>query len=274
MKIIDLINKQNSDIVYNIITFPDGEIHIKFTEEINRKEDYVIKCRVTNANELFILLQVGNILNNNQVEFAIDIYYLMSMRMDRIISFNEAYSLKLVADLINSLNASSVRIFHAHSDKTLKLINNAVDMEQFYNKTVMPDINKYDTICFPDAGAYKRYQNQINFFGKNTIVLKKRRNLDTGAIEGIEIDKENSSIYYDIKNILVTDDLCDAGGTFLGAHKVLTDNFNCDNIDIFVRHMVNPIGIDNLCKTYNNVYFTQSYNDWGNGYSNINYIDI
>jgi hypothetical protein len=90
MRTIDLHNRAASDVQYNIITFPDGEVHIKL-DDIDRKEEYNIVCRICNANDLFLLMQVGNILNNNQVEFTIDIMYLMSMRMDRIISFNEAY---------------------------------------------------------------------------------------------------------------------------------------------------------------------------------------
>ena len=156
MRTIDLHNRAASDVQYNIITFPDGELHIKL-DDIDRKEEYNIVCRICNANDLFLLMQVGNILNNNQVDFTIDIMYLMSMRMDRIISFNEAYSLKLVADMINSLRARSVRVFHAHSNKTLKLLNNSVDYETYYNHVVYPHIIKYDVICFPDAGAYKRY---------------------------------------------------------------------------------------------------------------------
>lgn len=35
-------------------------------------------------------------------------------------------------------------------------------------------------------------------------------------------------------------------------------------IDIFVTHMVNPKGIENLSKTFRHVYFTNSYKDWNN----------
>lgn len=273
MRTIDLHNSAASDVQYNIITFPDGELHIKL-DDIDRKEEYNIVCRICNANDLFLLMQVGNILNNNQVEFTIDIMYLMSMRMDRIISFNEAYSLKLVADMINSLRAKSVRVFHAHSNKTLKLLNNSVDYETYYNHVVYPHIIKYDVICFPDAGAYKRYvlendRKSVNDDDTDIIVLKKKRNLDTGIIEGMEVDTKYSTVsvnnYYsrrDNVRILVTDDLCDAGGTFLGALNILQQMYDNASIDIFVRHLVNPKGVENLSKVYNTVYTTNSYKDW------------
>jgi ribose-phosphate pyrophosphokinase len=276
MKVINLIDQQHGNVLYTIGTFPDGEPFFKFTEDIDRKETYNVICRVSNPTELFRLLQVGNILNNNQVEFSIDIFYLMSMRMDRIITFNEPFSLKLVADMINTLNAQSVRIFHPHSDKALKLINNAVDMEEYYDNVVFPPLSvSFDTfdnlagICFPDAGAYKRYceDNFASVWEQGLIVLKKKRNLNTGEIEGIEIDTERSKNLENVdpqttSTFIVFDDLCDAGGTFLGAHKVIKEKYPNTKIDIFIRHAVNKVGINRLASVYDHVYITDSYADW------------
>ena len=66
MQRLNLIKKELSDIDYNIVTFPDGEVHIKL-EDINRKEPIEVHCRVTNAEDLFILAQVGDIINRQGV---------------------------------------------------------------------------------------------------------------------------------------------------------------------------------------------------------------
>lgn len=97
MKVLNLIRPEKSDIKFKIITFPDGEPHIKL-KGINRKDKVIVVCRITSPKDLFILLQIGDILNRHEVTFALHIYYLMSMRMDRVISFNETYS--FVAKLI------------------------------------------------------------------------------------------------------------------------------------------------------------------------------
>lgn len=34
------------------------------------------------------------------------------------------------------------------------------------------------------------------------------------------------------------------------------------SLSIFVTHMVNPRGIENLSKTFDHVWFTNSYKDW------------
>ena len=73
---------------YRVIQFPDGEPHI-ILENIDRKDDLSVTCRVCNPTDLFILMQVGDILNRQGVSFILHITYLMSMRMDRVMSYDE-----------------------------------------------------------------------------------------------------------------------------------------------------------------------------------------
>lgn len=54
MQKLNLCNPEKSDISYSISRFPDGEVQIKLGE-INRKEPVEVHCRITNAEELFIL---------------------------------------------------------------------------------------------------------------------------------------------------------------------------------------------------------------------------
>lgn len=46
------------------------------------------------------------------------------------------------------------------------------------------------------------------------------------------------------------------------------------DISIFVTHMVNRKGIENLAKTFNKVYFTNSYRTWDNLPDNVIQIEI
>ena len=117
MKRIDLINISKSDVKFEVTVFPDGEPHVKFLEDIDRKDEYEVFCRITNPSELFVLMQVGDILNRQGVVFKLVITYLMSQRMDRVVNFTEAFSLKIVADMINSLGAKDVYIFEAEVEE-------------------------------------------------------------------------------------------------------------------------------------------------------------
>ena len=276
-KTINLAYRALSDIKYDVYKFPDGETHIKFTEELDRKQDYTVICRITNAEDLWILMQVGHILNTVKVVWDLKILYLMSMRMDRIITFRESFTLELVADAINRMEPRTVYIFHPHSLRTMLEIKNSqyldnllptvVHLEElFYN----PWIGEGHTaICYPDKGAYDRYTLDHGFRYRDAgnkpgvIVLKKVRDPETGQIKSIDFDEiKDVSEAEQPKRIAVLDDLCDAGGTFVKAAELLRKRFPDSKLFIFVRHMVNPLGIENLAKAYDYVYFTNSYSDF------------
>lgn len=248
-KRLNLINKSESNIDYKLTTFPDGEPHI-ILEELDRKDDINITCRIANPSDLFVIMQVGDILNRQGIRFGLFITYLMSARMDRVISFNEAYSLQIVANMINSIKPIKVDILEPHSDKVCQLIHNSEALKY----TIDIDTS---TVCFPDKGACERYLGQ--YIEKQIIRCSKVRDLKTGKINGLCIENPFSHLDGDI---CVIDDLCDAGGTFAllapQLRKIAPDAI----IGIFVTHMVNPKGIKTLSEYYDRVVFTNSYANW------------
>lgn len=261
---INLIRPEESEVKFELTTFPDGEPHIKF-EELNRKKSYAVICRITNPSELFVLMQVGNILNRQGVEFDLIITYLMSMRMDRVINFEEAFSLEIVANMINNLHADNVYIFEAHSDRTFALINNSKP----YTYLGGPKLEyKMDVICYPDAGACQRYKHNYKAFG--SIVLEKKRDLkNKGQIISLDIVEEPIEVY-DYQRIVIFDDLCDAGGTFVWSAKILREYYPNNKLCIYVKHLVNPIGLKNLAENFDEVHITDSYKDWDiSEYNNV-----
>ena len=262
--IINLINPERSQVKYELTVFPDGEPHIKL-EEIDRKKEYRIVCRITNPSELFVLAQVGYILKRQDVIFDIEITYLMSMRMDRVISFNEAFTLQIVAGIINALGAEKVYIFEAHSDRVFKEIFNSSSFDPLKNTTEFSNferefiLNADNAICFPDHGALDRYSFMVSP-QVQTLCMNKVRDLENkGVIKSMELE---SFIEGDISVITIIDDLCDGGGTFCWASSILREKFPNAKIQIFVKHLVNPVGLKKLAETFDAVYITNSYKDW------------
>ena len=262
--IINLINPERSQVKYELTVFPDGEPHIKL-EEIDRKKEYRIVCRITNPSELFVLAQVGYILKRQDVIFDIEITYLMSMRMDRVISFNEAFTLQIVAGIINTLGAEKVYVFEAHSDRVFKEIFNSISFDPLKNTTEFSNferefiLNADNAICFPDHGALDRYSFMVSP-QVQTLCMNKVRDLENmGIIKSMEL---GSFIEGDISVITIIDDLCDGGGTFCWASSILREKFPNAKIQIFVKHLVNTVGLKKLAETFDAVYITNSYKDW------------
>jgi ribose-phosphate pyrophosphokinase len=264
MQIINLINKDKGDIVYDIINFSDGEKHIKFITEINRKDSVKVICRITSMDELFILMQVGDILNRMEVEWALVITYLMGMRMDRVMSFNEAFSLKIVAKTINDMHPDAVFIVEPHSDRTLKLINNSTPLMNRFAEAAMTDPEHNYMIVFPDAGAKLRYGEAL----ENKVPMMtchKKRDPATGKLSGFGIDNpEILNEYPECNAFFVIDDLCDGGGTFCGIADQLKELRPDFHRTLAITHAVAARGIYKVMDYYNDLFITNSYADWGN----------
>lgn len=253
MQILNLIRTEESDIKYNIIQFPDGEPHIVL-DNIDRKDEVDVLCRVTNPKDLFILMQVGDILNRHGVRFNLNISYLMSMRMDRVISFNEAFSLNVVANIINSMNPYTVKILEPHSNKIFLINHCTWDSGSKYGTDMFEDYIR----VLPDAGAASR--STVTFVP--TVYCSKVRDLSTGKLSSFNI--ENPKEITDNPNVplVVIDDLCDGGGTFAGVAAEIRKIDPNRKLSIYVTHMVNPKGIITLSENYDEVFFTNSYKDW------------
>ena len=142
MQILNLINKEKSNINYSISRFPVGEVQITLGE-FSHKDEIIVFCRITNAEELFILMQVGDILKRHGVCFVFHIYYLMSMRMDRVMDFNRPFSLSVVCNVLDSLGARHIAVYCPHSLEIKRLIKNSDVLE-------LPSVLKTD---------YKKYQS-------------------------------------------------------------------------------------------------------------------
>ena len=268
MQILNLINKEKSDIDYSISRFPDEEVQITL-DRINHKDGALVKCRITNAEELFIVMQVADILNRHAVIWWLDIYYLMGSRMDRVMDFNRPFTLRIMANVLNNLGAFNVNVFVPHSDRS--------SLEGFHRSVSIPKevgiaLDEFDAdsivscsgycLIVPDKGAYNRLGFEAReYYHNNIVVVNKVRDIATGKIQKIEITNPDVVLSTN-KKFIIVDDLCDGGGTFCGIAEEIRKIKPDASLSIFVTHMVNPRGIENLSKTFDHVWFTNSYKDW------------
>lgn len=263
MQILNLVNLEKSDIKYTLSRFPDGEVQISLGD-FSHKDQICVECRITNAEELFIVTQVLDVLDRHDVYYDVNIFYLMGMRMDRVMDFNRPFTLKIVMDMLWHYNASSIRVLEPHSEVYRRLNPRAEEL--FISTKGLPPNWVNCQIVYPDKGASERYSFHYSM-DLPVIQCSKERNVSTGKITSIKIDNPQ-----DIKDkpLLIIDDLCDGGGTFCGVAKAFEKvGVSKDRLNISVIHMVNAKGIENLSKHFNHVWFTNSYKDWENLPENV-----
>ena len=108
--------------------FPNGESYVstRFEEYFYGKAVVRIGIKFEDNNDLINLMFLKRHLDNHGIRSRLEILYFPYSRMDRM-NNDYAFSLKYVAEFINSLNFYKVTIMEAHSDVTPALLNNVTN---------------------------------------------------------------------------------------------------------------------------------------------------
>ena len=190
-------------------------------------------------------------------------------RQDRINPTGDVlFTVKSVAKIVNSLNLPKVTILDPHSEAAAALIDRCqvvhVDDIWAHHLDLVEAEKKYRAVVAPDAGASKRAGRIADLLGLPLKQAKKKRDVSTGNLNGFEIedvtdlfhDNEAEPGSLDVPHVLVVDDLCDGGGTFIGLGEVL-DAAGVD-ADLFVTHGLFTRGTRDLGTWYQKITCTDS----------------
>ncbi len=225
--------KINGIIVGNTV-FPNQERIMKTIEQTN---DFVIDMYFESDIDVFTLSIYKKYLDDMfpLQSKILNMKYIPYSRMDREID-GYVFSLKYFTQIINDLYFDEVNVIDPHSYVSKALLHRCKEASVFNNIYNIFVDNKIDYVFYPDAGAMKRYSEVLNlpnnteyFFGN------KKRNLQTGDIVKFELVNQPD---LEGKTVLIIDDLCSKGGTFLasadeikknGAYKVLLYVTHCEH---------------------------------------------
>jgi ribose-phosphate pyrophosphokinase len=114
-------------------------------------------------------------------------------------------------------------------------------------------------IMFPDAGAYKwgmKILDKIKWEGEVFCASKSRKYKDGKSTLIQVIDKQD----FEGKDILIIDDICVYGGTFIGLSKLLKER-NCGKIYLAVSHITVPRISQQLEDSFDGIFTTNSKYD-------------
>ena len=253
-----------NDEVVNIGSFPDGSMLVKHNPYIRDLRDLStinfseanIVWKYENDLEILAMVYLVKHLRTHGVEDII-LYmpYIPNARQDRVKSPEDVFTLKYFAEILNGLNLTSVYVLDPHSTVSEALINNIsiiapreyiehaleiIGVERFtrYDPMYIGEAPKEKfslTMFYPDEGAMKRYSGMVKLpyaFGI------KNRNWETGVIEGLDVAGGVDQIAG--KDILIVDDICSRGGTFLHSAKKLKE-LGANDIYLYVSHCENTI---------------------------------
>lgn len=265
---IRLLDKNLFELSFKSHIFNAGEPHIcldnKTIQYLRQDKICIINAKIQNSSDILYLYCLVDAIRRSTIE-NIEIHlccsYFPGSRQDRICNRGEPLTVKIYADLINNLNFSSVEICDPHSEVTPALLNNCLlyPVEYIIEK-VIKDCQP-DAIIIPDAGATKRVEKYISSLNLNIPLIQclKKRDTNTGKLSGFEICSVPAFSQPIASKLLIIDDLCDAGGTFIGLAKEWKDLHKKNQLYLYVTHGIFSKGVDELLKNYDKIYTTDAF---------------
>lgn len=224
-------------------TFPNGETRISGADLKHRCRESltnVLELKYESDKDLIHMMFIKKHLDAIGARCWLHIHYMPYSRQDRV-EDNSMFTLKYIANFINSLSFDDVTVVEPHSDVTMALLDKVTDVYPTVDRLdeIMSYTRKIDSMFYPDAGAAKRYSSKITH---PYMVGYKVRDFKNGRISRLDVLG-----YAGAKRVLILDDLCSYGGTFILAGKALKE-LGAVDIYLFITHCEKSIFEGNLLK--------------------------
>jgi len=252
----------NLNVPVPYIVYPGGEISIndRFVPIYTEDGPVNVFAKIESSNDFFSLALLKDILDRYGIKHIdLELSYVPYARQDRVIygkGGNQALSIKVFANLLNSLNFSNVYIADPHSAVTPALINNCnVIDRKFLVSSLIENIKScHDNIVLvaPDVGALKSVQEIAEHFKLDYTFAIKKRNPENGHLKIVDIP--NIEILKDAY-MLVLDDIADGGMTFNLLAQYIDRHPNSVPFrkTLYVTHGIFSKGLDEILKHYDEV---------------------
>ncbi len=198
--------------------FSDGEIWVKFKENIRGDDVFLIQSThppADNLMELLIMIDAARRSSVSRVTAVLP-YYGYS-RQDRKDQPRVSITAKLVANLLSVAGADRVIAMDLHAAQIQGFFD--IPSDHLYASPIFLDIwrNKVENLVVvaADLGGIKLARSYSKRLGAQLVVIDKRRPKQNQA--------EVMNIIGDVegKDVLLVDDLIDTGGTFVSAVEAL-----------------------------------------------------
>ncbi|RJQ60401.1 MAG: ribose-phosphate pyrophosphokinase [Stygiobacter sp.] len=237
----------------DVKTFSDGEIWVKFQENIRGRDLYIVQSTMPpseNLMELLIMLDAAKRASASRVTAVLP--YFGYARQDRKDQPRVAITAKLVANLITTAGADRVITMDLHAAQIQGFFD--IPFDHLYASPVFSGLFAEEesenlVVVSPDVGGIKLARSYAKRLNAGLVVIDKRRPKHN-IVEVMQIIGDVAN-----KNVLIVDDLIDTGGTFVNAVNALKER-GALNVYGAVTHAllsgdaVNKINQSALAKLY------------------------
>ncbi len=198
--------------------FSDGEIWVKYGENIRGCDVFIIQSTnppADNLMELLIMVDAAKRASAKRITAVIP--YFGYSRQDRKDQPRVSITAKLVANLITVAGADRVVTMDLHAAQIQGFFD--IPFDHLYGSSIFSglfeEINQNLVVVSPDVGGIKIARSYAKRLHADLVVIDKRRpKQNLAEVVHIIGSVEN-------KDVLLVDDLIDTAGTFVGAINAL-----------------------------------------------------
>ena len=206
-----------------IRTFSDGELWVKFEENIRGNDVFIIQSTsgpAENLIELFLLLDAAVRASARRVTAVVP--YFGYGRQDRKDQPRVPISSRVMVDIITATGADRIISMDLHSTQIQGFAS--IPFDHIYSRMVLLDTLKSlnlnpdkCTVLAPDVGSAAMGQSYAKRLGFHFALIDKRRYAPNKA--------EVSHLIGDLKDkdVMIIDDMIDTAGTTVSAAKAAID---------------------------------------------------
>lgn len=236
-------NGQNKG--FKLDTYPDGTPAIKadlyaLHNWYQLQGEIEITWLFDNMGELATLWMTVQYLREHCMKnIVLNMPYCPNARMDRTKCDEDVAAMKFFGKMINQMGFKQVKVLDPHSIVVQNTINNLkVQYPTRYIQECLDSLPFINLIFYPDHGAETRYEHIHEEFYLPYVSGYKQRDWRTGKIEGLKVIGDPYLI--EDKSVLIVDDICSKGGTFLHAARELK-NLGAKSVYLYVTHCENTV---------------------------------
>lgn len=201
--------------------FSDGEIWVKYSENIRGSDIFIIQSTNTpsdNILELLIMIDAARRSSAHKITAVVP--YFGYSRQDRKDQPRVSITAKLIANLITVAGADRVITMDLHASQVQGFFDIPFDhlyASAVFLKELVPQNLTNLAVVSPDVGGIKLARAYAKRLNADLVVIDKRRpNQNVSEIINIIGDVKG-------KNVLIVDDIIDTAGTFTQAANLLKE---------------------------------------------------
>ena len=203
----------------SIKTFSDGELWVKYEENIRGSEVFIIQS--TNGpseNIIELALMIDAAVRASADTVTVIMPYFGYGRQDRKDQPRVPISSRVMIDIMTTMGADRIITMDLHSTQIQGFAK--IPLDNLYSRSVLYSAIKEEgfepdqtTVLAPDIGSAKMSQGYAKNLGMHFALIDKRRfSQNKAEISHLIGDMQN-------KNVLIIDDMIDTAGTIINASE-------------------------------------------------------